>query len=253
MYRADLVSLSLTVLGCSGSYAGPDGACTGYLIESAETSVWLDAGPGTLSNLQKHSDLSRLDALVLTHEHADHWLEVPVLINALRYYVGRLGLPVYSNASTRELASRVMDDPAGMAEAFDWHTVADGSVVTIGDQTWKFADTIHYVPTLSVRVESGARSLVFSADTGPGWSPDRLGDGPDVLLCESTFASREGNEEIQHLSASEAAQIAHDCDAGRLVLTHLAPGQVGHEHAAIAAATYSGPIEVATVGATFDI
>lgn len=247
------MSFSLTVLGCSGSYAGPDGACTGYLVETESTSVWLDAGPGTLANLQKHHDLADLDALVLTHEHADHWLEVPVLINALRYYVGRLGLPVYSNASTREMAARVMDDPVGIAEAFDWHTVADGDEVTIGDQRWRFADTLHYVPTLAVRVDSADRSLIFSSDTGPGWTPQWSGGAPDLFLCESTFAVREGNEGIQHLSSSEAAEIATTCDAQRLVLTHMAPGQDAGEHSKIAAGSYDGPIEVAAVGVTFEI
>lgn len=247
------MSLQLTILGCSGSYAGPDGACTGYLIESAEKAVWLDAGPGTLANLQKYRTLDQLDALVLTHEHADHWLEVPVLINALRYYVGRFGFPVYSNASTREMASRVMDDPKGMAEVFDWHTVADGDTVEIGDQQWSFSETEHYVPTLAARVDSGGRSMLFSADTGPDWSPGAVGQSPSTLLCESTFADRVGNEEILHLSASEAASFATRFDAGRLILTHLAPGEDPVVHAAAAAQHYAGKIEVAEVGAVYDI
>lgn len=247
------MSLSLTVLGCSGSYAGPDGACTGYLVETETTSVWLDAGPGTLANLQKHRDLATVDALVLTHEHADHWLEVPVLINALRYYVKRLGLPVYSNASTREMAARVMDDPIGIAEAFDWHTVEDGDEIIIGDQRWRFGDTLHYVPTLAVRVDTPDRCLVFSSDTGPGWTPPWDGDAPDLLLCESTFAERAGNEGIQHLSALEAAEVANACAAKRLVLTHMAPGQDAALHAEIASACYGGPVDVAVVGASFQI
>ena len=242
------MTLSLTVLGCSGSYAGPDGACTGYLVQSAEASVWLDAGPGTLANLQKHLDLADLDALILTHEHADHWLEVPVLANALRYYVERLGFPVFSNASTRELAARVMDDPVGAAEVYNWTTVKEGSAITIGDQTWTFAETEHYVPTLATRVDCGDRSMIFTSDTGPGWSPTSLGDSPDVLLCESTFAVRSGDLEIQHLSATEAGGKAAECHAGKLVLTHHAPGEDPAEHMALAAEVYDGPIESASIG-----
>lgn len=242
------MTLSLTVLGCSGSYAGPDGACTGYLIQSDAASVWLDAGPGTLANLQKHLDLGDLDGLVLTHEHADHWLEVPVLANALRYYVGRLHFPVYSNSSTRDLAARVMDDQVGAAEVYDWTTVEEGSTITIEDQTWTFAETEHYVPTLATRVESGGRSLVFTSDTGPGWSPASLGDSPDMLLCESTFAVRDPAVEIQHLSASEAGGKAVDCRAGRLVLTHHAPGEDPARHIALAGGVYGGPIESASIG-----
>lgn len=249
------MSFAFTVLGCSGSYAGPDGACTGYLVQSPEASVWLDAGPGTLANLQKYLDLAELDGLVLTHEHADHWLEVPVLANALRYYVGRLGFPVYSNASTRELAARVMDDQVGAAEVYDWTTVEPGSTVTIKDQTWTFSETEHYVPTLATRVECGGRSLIFTADTGPGWSPTSLGSPPDVLLCESTFAARlEGEgEPVQHLSATEAGCKAVDCGAAKLVLTHHAPGEDPAEHIALAGEVYKGPIESASVGMSVQV
>jgi len=247
------VTLTLTVLGCSGSYAGPDGACTGYLIQSDGAAVWLDAGPGTLANLQKYLDLADLDALVLTHEHADHWLEVPVLVNALRYYIGRLGFPVYSNASTRALAARVMDDPVGASEVYDWTTVDPGSTITIQDQTWTFSETEHYVPTLAVRVESAGRSLVFTSDTGPGWSPSALGMAPDVLLCESTFAHRDGYEGIQHLSAAEAASAAVECKAQRLVLTHHAPGEDPAEHIALAGEVFDGSIESASIGMSLQV
>ena len=77
----------ITVLGCSGAYAKKVGACTGFLVQSTGANVWLDAGPGTLGNLQKHIEIEQLTAVVLTHEHADHWLELPVLYNAIRHYI----------------------------------------------------------------------------------------------------------------------------------------------------------------------
>ena len=81
--------LAVRVLGCSGSYAAAGGACTGYLVQSTGANVWLDAGPGTLSNLQRHARLGDLDAIVLTHAPPDHWLELPVVANALEWYERR--------------------------------------------------------------------------------------------------------------------------------------------------------------------
>ena len=146
-----------------------------------------------------------------------------------------------------------MDDPVGISEVFDWTTVDDGVSVEVGDQTWTFATTEHYVPTLSVRVESGGRCFVFSADTGPNWSPAPTGEPVDLFLCESTFAERAGNEEILHLSAGEAAELAAAADVGHLVLTHLSPGQDPEAHAAAASAVFDGAISVAEVGATYSV
>ena len=86
--------LRLSVLGCDGTYAGPGGACSGYLVSSPTTHVWIDAGPGTLSRLQRHLALTDLDAVVISHEHPDHSGELPVLRNALRFMFGVSGLPV---------------------------------------------------------------------------------------------------------------------------------------------------------------
>ncbi len=79
------MGLSITVLGCSGTYAGPGGACSGYLVRSNDTSVWVDTGPGSLANLQQHIDLASLDAIVVSHSHPDHWGELGVVRNALKY------------------------------------------------------------------------------------------------------------------------------------------------------------------------
>ncbi|MBN2622032.1 MAG: MBL fold metallo-hydrolase, partial [Acidimicrobiales bacterium] len=80
--------LTVTVLGSSGTYAGPGEACSGYLVRSPGATVVVDLGSGTLANLQHHVELGAVDAVVLTHEHPDHWLDLPLLRNALRYVLG---------------------------------------------------------------------------------------------------------------------------------------------------------------------
>lgn len=243
-------SLELVVLGCSGSYAASGGACTGFLVRSPGASVWLDTGPGTLANLRDHLDFAELDAVVLTHEHPDHWIELPVFYNALLHYEPRPPLPVYGTAGTRALAVRFCSP---LDAVFDWTTVADSDEVTIGDQRWRFSRTDHYVETLACRIDAGGRSLVFTADTGPGWSATAFGDGIDVLLSESTFLAEREPERILHLSARQAATMASDAGVGTLALTHLAPIEDGDAHLAEAGAHFAGPVRLVAVGDTIPV
>ena len=73
-------------------------------MESETTRVWLDAGPGTLANLQRHHQLTEIDAIVVTHEHPDHWLDLAMAYIACRYFLDRAPMPVYGTAGTRALA-----------------------------------------------------------------------------------------------------------------------------------------------------
>jgi len=242
--------LTVTVLGCSGSYAGPGAACTGFLVRSREAAVWLDAGPGTLANLQRHVALSRLSAVVLSHEHPDHWLELPVVYSAVRYYEPRGRLRVFNTVGTRLLA---VDLCREADVAFDWEVVAGGQERTNGDQRWSWSRTEHYVETLACRVEVGESSFMFSSDTGPGWPLADLGSSPDLAIVESTFLKAAESDGALHLSALQAGEQASSVRAGRLVLTHLAPGQEAAAHASEAKAAFDGPVEVAEIGATYKI
>ena len=163
--------LTLTVLGCSGSFPGPENACSGYLVRSGGTSVWLDAGPGTLANLQTHIGLPDVDALIVSHHHPDHWSDIEGFFVACRYVIGRSGIPVYA---PRGLESLLRVGPS-TNPTFEWHHITDGSTVKIGGMTFTFSRTDHIYETLAVRVDEGGRSLGYSADTGPRWSLGALG------------------------------------------------------------------------------
>ena len=236
---------NVTVLGCSGSYAKPGGACTGFLVQSQQASVWLDAGPGTLGNLQKHVGLEEVSAIVLTHEHADHWLELPVVYNAVRHYIKCDPIPVYGTRGTLELAQQMC--PA-MEESFLWNIITDGSQESIGDQQWKWSQTDHYVETMASRVDVGESSFLFTADTGPEWDISQLGETVSLAISESTFLSHKEREGILHLSARQAGAFAQRVNADHLVLSHLAPGESEDDHALQASQVFDGPITVATAG-----
>ena len=242
------MALLLTVLGCSGTYAAPGGACSGYLVRSLTTAVLVDCGPGTLANLQEHVPLAELDAVVVTHEHPDHWLELPVMRNALKYSVGRTGVPLFTTAGTLGMGRPFRLSPG----AFAAETITDGDSVQVGDLSFRFSRTDHPVETLAVRVDCGDDSVGYSSDTGPGWSCEALGEGLGLLVAEATFRDGDGNGPV-HLTARQAGEQARAVGAARLVITHLLPGSDEAGAVAEAAAAYGAPVEAAQVNATYAV
>jgi ribonuclease BN (tRNA processing enzyme) len=240
------VGLTLTVLGSDGSYPGPGGAASGYLVRSPTTTVWLDAGSGTMANLQRHVALSEVTAIVLTHSHVDHWQDVLGYHVAVAHVIERdSAVPVYAPADLLEQLERTKP-------AFELHTVTDGDTAAIGDLAFTFSRTDHGKETLAARVESAGRVLGYSADSGPGWSLEALGTGIDLALCEATFLhDREGS--MQHLSARQAGATAKAAGAERLVATHLWPTVDRAAAKAEAEDAFGAPVEVAAVGAGYDV
>ncbi len=208
--------LSLVVLGCDGSWAGPGGAGSGYLVMSGATTLMMDAGPGTFANLQGRIDPASIDAVILSHHHPDHWTDLHALSVHAEYALGRQGIPAYAPAGLIERAGQVD------SEAIDWHEVTDGDALRIGDVVCSFHRTDHAFETLAVRIEGGGRVLGYSADTGPGFSLAELGTDLDLLLTEATYTfDHEGTAD--HMSGRQAGAQARRADVARLVITHRWP------------------------------
>jgi ribonuclease BN (tRNA processing enzyme) len=237
------VGLTITVLGCDGSYAGPGGACSGYLLSSGDTHVWLDCGPGTLANLQQHIDPRDLTAIVATHSHPDHWGDLPIAYNAFGYYFGRRSVPLFG---TNDIRERLKVAKGGtIDDVYDWHTITHGSEFDTGPLHFRCAVTDHPVETLAMRVEAGAKVFAYTSDTGSAWPLSALGPGIDLLFCEATFPEEQAGE-YAHLTASEAGAAARAAGVSRLVLTHLLPG-ADHDLARTnAGKTFGGNVEIAT-------
>jgi ribonuclease BN (tRNA processing enzyme) len=236
---------SLTVLGCDGSYPGPHGACSGYLLRAAGFVTWMEAGSGTLANLQSHVSLADLGAVVVSHAHPDHWSDLEGLYVALRYFLGRQGLPVYAPEGLRELMAGERPDGT-----FDWRVVGDGQSEQIGPLRWSWSRTDHPVETLAARVEAGGRALGYSADSGPGWRLASLGEGLNLALVEASLTT--GSEgTMPHMSARQAGAAAAEAQAERLVITHLPPPVDRRRACAEAEAAFGGGVDVAEVGKTW--
>lgn len=255
---------TLTVLGCDGSYAGPGGACSGYLVQAGATTVWLDAGPGTFANLQLVCDPETVDAVVLSHEHPDHWTDLE------SFAVWRMGgarrpeVPVYAPPGLR--ARSYFGGPGGpggpgtgTVTGLGWREVGPADRVTVGDLVCSFVATDHGPPTLAVRFDAPAcgslpaagaahpASLAYSADTGPDWSVEELGRGIGTFLCEASYTrDREGS--FRHLSGRQAGAMAAAAGVGRLVVTHRWPTVSAEALADEADDAFGRPVHQAEAG-----
>jgi ribonuclease BN (tRNA processing enzyme) len=209
--------------------------------------VWLDAGSGSLANLQRHLALADVDAVVLSHEHPDHWSDLEGFYVACRYVQPRSAVPVFAPKGLRSLLRMGPTE-----DTLVWHDVAGGDRVDIGGLGLTFSRTDHPPETLAVRVDGGGRALGYSADSGSAWSLAELGNDLDLALCEATFL-QDREDSLQHLSARQAGAMAKAAASARLVITHLWP-TVNPRSAQIEAAdAFGGPVEVAAVNRTYAV
>lgn len=246
------MALTVTVLGSSGTCAGADNDCSGFLVRSPTTTLMLDAGPGTFSGLQRHVAPAQLDAVLVTHSHPDHWLDLPMIRNALKYVFRVDGVPLYTTQQTLDFAEEVTSEE-GIGSTFVPQVITDGSELVIGDLTVRCSRTDHPVETLAVRIDHDGRSFAYTADTGPGWSLAELGAGIDLAISEATYLEGSQDAAPVHLSARQAGKFARDAGVERLVITHVLPTGSPSAAAAEAGDAYGAPVEVAEPHRTFDV
>jgi ribonuclease BN (tRNA processing enzyme) len=235
------MSLSVTILGCDGSYASAGGACSGYLVTSGATNVWVDCGPGSLANLQQHVSLEELSGIVVSHEHPDHWMELAVTLNAYRYFLKRSGVPLFTTLGTLGKLEAVKNTP--IPSAFAVHPITSGSSFDLDGVRFTCKVTDHPVETMSMRIEAGGRSLAYSADTGPGWELSSLGEVDVALIEASLLHDQDGM--APHLTTTQAGERARRAGAGHLVITHLPPGADPEAHRTQTAVAYGAEVQVA--------
>ncbi len=258
---SDPAAASLTVLGCDGGYPGPGGAASGYLVEAGGVTIWLDAGPGTFANLQLVTDPARVDAVFLSHEHPDHWSDVnSFAVWWLDHHPARGAVLVYAPPGLREHCY-FGDDPSLL-----WQEVEPSDRIAVAPRDGEgagvvcsFSATDHGPPTLAVRMDvagvqgiaAAGRSLAYSADTGPDWSPEELGADIGLLVCEATY-TRDHEGEGRHLSGRQAGTAAAEAGIGRLVLTHRRPSVPEDALAAEADEAFGRPVHQAVPGKVFE-
>ncbi len=182
---------SLTVIGHWGAYPNCGEATSCYLLQAEETSVLLDCGSGALSVLQEHMSLADIDAVILSHYHADHMADLGCLQYAalidMDLHRRQNPLMVYGHdeyAHTNILSFR--DCVLGA-------TYNRNSLLEIGPFRFSFVPTAHPDPCFAIRADCGSASLVYSGDTEPCWELVPFSEGADLLLCETTPRASAGS------------------------------------------------------------
>jgi ribonuclease BN (tRNA processing enzyme) len=248
--------MRLTVLGCAGSFPGPESACSAYLIEAEGFRLLIDFGSGSLSALQRYAGLHSVDAILLTHLHCDHMLDACTYVVVRRYAPGGPlpAVPVYAPAGAAErISAAYSQDSDTVDDVYTFYGLQPGTF-PIGPLTVTVDRVNHPIETYGVRVEHEGRVIAYSSDTAPCESLLRLAQGADLFLCEASYLDGGANPPDLHLTGSEAGEAATKADVGRLLLTHLVSAW-GSEASTVdaACASYAGPVEVVRPGARYDL
>ncbi len=251
--------MQLTVLG--GSAASPNAGmgCSGLLVQSDETTIVLDLGPGTLPELRRHADFRALDAVIISHMHIDHVLDLLALRHALAYNpIPALGpAPVWLPPGGAGILARAAepfdacDEPGRFAATVDIAEFDPEQPLRIGDALVTFAPAIHDIPAWAMRVHfAGSADLGYTGDTGPAARLESFFQGVGVLVAEATLLEA-GPESVAHrgsLTAAEAGALAAASGASTLLLAHMWEERGFAACHVRAAATFSGPILLAAPG-----
>jgi ribonuclease BN (tRNA processing enzyme) len=250
--------VKLTVLGCSGSVPGPDSPASGYLIEAEGYRLVLDLGHGAFGALQRYVRPSDVDAIVVSHLHADHCIDITAYIVALRYGgAGYRGtgpegrIPLIGVPGTRDRLEAAYDPLARKLSLHEIFTFATPSVDELGPFRMSYARMNHPTPTNAVRIDYQDRSLVYSADTGESETLVELADGADVLLCEASVGPDEVFIPDLHLTGRMAGEHAAKAGVDRLIVTHVPPWNSPQLAAEDAATAFRGTVDLAYQGAEF--
>ena len=253
-----LVAVRLTVIGCSGSFPGPDSPASCYLFEADGFRLVLDLGNGAVGALQQQARISDIDAVCLSHLHPDHCLDLcPLWVSRMFGPDGRLRrIPVYGPDGTalRMAEAYGLKEHPGMTEAFDFVTLTPGTR-QIGPFQVTLAHMNHPVETFGFRVEQDGRSVAYSADTGECPALVDLARGADLLLCEASYlTSAARRAPNMHLTAAQAVEHAAAAGVGHLVLTHLVPwNDRARTLAEASEAPFGGDVSLAAQGEVFQL
>jgi ribonuclease BN (tRNA processing enzyme) len=230
--------MRLTVLGKSPSWQDAGGACSGYLLQAGETTVLLDCGNGVFGKLRQFVDYVDVDAVVLSHLHADHFLDLIPYAYALTYAPRQQPVPVPPWPGTDDPARPRLIGPPGATETFRHITGCFGdegliekafrleeyepsSRPEVGPFTFSFHEVPHFTQTFAVKVTANGGTFVFGADSSPNSELVEFARECDLLLVEATLPRPERSGIRGHLTPQEAGAHGQNAGAKRLVITHI--------------------------------
>jgi len=264
--------MRLTVLGKSPSWQDAGGACSGYLVEEEGTTVLVDCGNGVFSKLRQFVDYVDVDGVVVSHLHADHFLDLVPYSYALTYAPRQQPVPVGGYPGTDNPARPVLHVPPRARQvfrqvvsawgnedlienAFDMSEYDRDSTVQIGPVRVRFWPVPHFTETYAMCIEStnGSGRITYGADTSPTDALTEFARDCDLMVMEATLPRPERDGVRGHLTPREAGEHARAADAKRLVITHISDELDEAWALEEAKEGFQGPVEVAREGATFEV
>jgi len=267
-----LTSVRITVLGKSPSWQDAGGACSGYLVEDDGASLVLDCGNGAFSKLRRFRDYCAVDAVVISHLHADHFLDLVPFAYALTHAPRQQPVPVDRWPGTDSPARPKLHAPAGaqdafrrvcgawgpeelIEKAFDLREYDGEEQLEVGSLRLRFHRVPHFTTTHAVEVTSsnGGGRLTFGADSRPSDDLVAFASGTDLLLVEATLPRPERQGERGHLTPAEAGEHARRAGARRVVLTHISDELDELWARREAAQGFGAAVEVAKEGAVYEL
>lgn len=264
--------MRITVLGKSPAWQDAGGACSGYLVQEGATTLLLDCGNGVFGKLRDHVDYVAVDAVVLSHLHADHFLDLVPFAYALTYAPRQQPVPVHRWPGTDHPARPLLHAPQGALDVFRQVTGAWGSetlvenafavneyrpddVLEIGPLHVRFHPVPHFVPAWAVEIsstETGGR-FTFGADSAPTEELVEFARDTDLLMLEATLPRPERSGVRGHLTAAEAGDHGCRANVGRLVITHF-PDELDVQWVrAEAERAFGRPVSMAHEGAVYAV
>ncbi len=264
--------MRLTVLGKSPSWQDAGGACSGYLIEEGDTAVLVDCGNGVFAKLRERIDYVDVDAVVLSHLHADHFLDLVPYAYALTYAPRQQPVPVDRWPGTDCPACPVLHAPPGARDlfrrvvgawgnddlienAFELREYDPADEIEVGPIRISFQPVPHFTETFAMSIAStnGSGRIVYGADCSPTEALAEFARDADLMLVEATLPRPERTGMRGHLTPEEAGGHAKGAAAKQLLLVHISDELDAEWARKEAAEAFGGPVEVAREGATYDV
>ena len=249
-------------MGSSNSIPRPARASSCYLIRGASAAFALDFGSGAFAALRKYTEYTDLQAIVISHMHADHFLDLIPLRYALKYGRARRAapLPVFVPPSGLPMLRGLVSSFASENGADFFQPVIDlraydpAASLVLGDCSVTFARTVHPIETYAMRITSPGGVLAYSADTAPSEAVVELARDADLFICEATLGVAEPDAEPRmHSSAGEASKMAHAAHVKHLILSHYGSECDPEGMLEAARGAFDGRITVADDGLEQDV
>jgi ribonuclease BN (tRNA processing enzyme) len=216
-----------TVLGSSGTYPTPTNPASSYLVRTNEATIWCDAGHGGFQALAAAIDPADIDAILVSHRHPDHCVDVFAAFHAFAYGPNPIhSIPFFAHPSVIDHLTGFLDAGSGhqIHTVFDFNPIEAAGGFSVADLTMRAVPMDHSVPTFGFGFEAQGRRLFYTADTGPNGSWVEEVGPADLLVSEASLQGDAGDDGYrQHLTAARAGEIASRVGATRLLLTHIPP------------------------------